>query len=279
MAGIGQGEFGTILAGWQSGQLDVGGNLFYLGFVNLAGIAVGYALEVASRVEFLQRQALTYERERSEQLLANILPAQIIALLKEQPDLAIAQEYPMASILFADLVNFTPLAAQLPPRDLVHLLNEIFSEFDQLVEAAGLEKIKTIGDCYMVAAGVPVARSDHGEAIAHLALEMMRVTQAFVARHGHPLNLRIGIHSGSVVAGVIGRRKFLYDLWGDTVNIASRMESHGNPGQIQLSQETYELIQAQFCCQSRGLLPIKGKGNLPVWQLLGQSAQDETNRM
>lgn len=262
---------GAGMASWSNpGVATVGGNLFYLGFINVAAMAMGYLLEVSARVEFLQRQALAYERERSERLLANILPESIVALLKEQPELAIAQEYPMASILFADLVNFTPLAEQLPPTELVSLLDEIFSEFDHLVEAAELEKIKTIGDCYMVAAGVPVARADHGEAIAHLALDMMRVTDDFAQRRGHPLKLRIGIHSGSVVAGVIGRKKFLYDLWGDTVNTASRMESHGKPGQIQLSEATYELIKSNFTCQSQGLLPIKGKGRLPVWQLQGR---------
>jgi adenylate cyclase len=243
------------------------GNLFFLGFMNLAGMFVSYTMEVSSRQDFLQRRAIAYEKRKSENLLLNILPYKIAALLKNQHQ-TIAQEYESVSILFADIVNFTPLSEQLSPTDLVSLLDELFSQFDSLVEKYDLEKIKTIGDCYMVASGVPTPRSDHAEALVHMALEMLDYIQNFVQQYRYSINLRIGIHSGSVVAGVIGRKKFLYDLWGDTVNTASRMESHGEPGKIQISRQTYELLSTRFICQCQGVIPIKGKGQMEVWYVL-----------
>jgi PAS domain S-box-containing protein len=207
------------------------------------------------------------EHEKSESLLLNILPRDIAALLK-RGDAVIAEHFDSASILFADLVNFTPFSAQLSPDELIGLLNEIFSYFDQLVDHYGLEKIKTIGDCYMVASGVPVSRADHAQALARLALDI----QAYMASRqflGHSLQFRIGINSGPVVAGVIGRKKFIYDLWGDTVNMASRMESHGIGGCIQITEATYRLIADEFACEPKGLVNIKGKGEMPVWHVKG----------
>jgi guanylate cyclase len=208
---------------------------------------------------------LRREQERSEGLLLNILPREVAAALKEGGRL-IAEHFEAASILFADLVNFTPLSADLPPGELVGLLNEIFSHFDALVEKHGLEKIKTIGDCYMVAAGVPRPRPDHARAIVRLALDMQAYVRDTPAG-GRPLAFRVGINSGPVVAGVIGRKKFIYDLWGDTVNTASRMESHGSAGTVQISRATFLLVKDEFVCVPRGTVAVKGKGPMEVWHV------------
>ena len=249
------------------------GNFFYLAFMNIAGMFVSYMLEVSARNEFIQRRALAYEKRKSESLLFSILPQKIAKRLTQNRG-TIAQEYPIASILFADIVNFTPLSERLTATELVTLLNDLFSEFDQLVDRYGLEKIKTIGDCYMVAAGVPTPRIDHADAISELALDMMRYINQFAQHHPYlsqcPINLRIGIHSGSVVAGVIGRQKFMYDLWGDAVNTASRMESHGEVGKIQISQQTYQLLSPHFLCEAQGAIAIKGKGNMETWHLIAK---------
>ncbi len=190
---------------------------------------------------------LQVEQQKSENLLLNILPPEIARVLKNENRI-IADHIEQASILFADVVNFTPMSASMSPTELVSLLDEIFSQFDTLVDKYNLEKIKTIGDCYMVASGVPRPRPDHAQALACLALDM----QEYVSQNeiqGHQLQFRIGINSGPVVAGVIGRRKFSYDLWGDAVNTASRMESHGAGGTIQITRSTYELIQHEFLCE------------------------------
>jgi adenylate cyclase len=207
------------------------------------------------------------EQEKAENLLLNILPAEIAAILKAEHRV-IAEHFEGASILFADIVNFTPLSATLTPGELVELLNEIFSYFDDMVDRHGLEKIKTIGDCYMIAAGVPRPRSDHAHTLTQIALEM----QAFVKQRkfqGKNIAFRIGINSGSVVAGVIGRKKFIYDLWGDAVNTASRMESHGVSGSVQITRATYELIKDEFDCTPQGTIFIKGKGEMEVWHVDG----------
>ncbi len=211
---------------------------------------------------------LRVEQEKSENLLLNILPAEIAARLKEDTS-TIADHYDAATILFADVVNFTPLSTILSPTQAVDLLNDIFSRFDTLAEQYDLEKIKTIGDGYMVAAGVPRERPDHAQAVAHMALEMLAYIRARPVLAGTPLDIRIGINSGPVVAGVIGQKKFLYDLWGDTVNTASRMESHSEPGQIQVTQATYDLIKDEFVCERRGLILVKGKGEMETWYLRG----------
>jgi guanylate cyclase len=209
---------------------------------------------------------LQLERDKTESLLLNVLPSSVADRLRARAG-TIADSFDSATILFADVADFTPLAGRLRPTELVELLDRLFSRFDALVENHGLEKIKTIGDCYMVAAGVPDPRPDHARAAALLALDLrdaMRSPQ-WLGRDG--LQLRIGIGSGAVVAGVIGRKRFLYDLWGDAVNTASRMESHGTPGEIQITRETYELLKDDFICRPRGMVAIKGKGEMPTWYL------------
>jgi guanylate cyclase len=211
---------------------------------------------------------LHLEQEKSEHLLLNILPAEVAAILKKE-ERVIADRFDNASILFADMVNFTPMSAQMKPEEVVGLLNDVFCYFDTLTEKYGLEKINTIADCYMVAAGVPRPRSDHAHALAYMALEIRDCIRCI--KFGEKqLIFRIGINSGPVVAGVIGRKKFAYDLWGDTVNTASRMESHGVGGVIQISEATYELIKNDFICEPHGLLFVKGKGDMNVWYLLGK---------
>jgi len=211
--------------------------------------------------------ALHTEQQKSENLLLNILPKEIAAILKNDSR-TIADHFEGVTILFADIAGFTPMSAAMSPVAVVDMLNEVFSHFDTLAEKYNLEKIKTIGDCYMVAAGIPRARPDHAHAIACMALEM----RSYVSSSGgQSLNFRIGVNSGPVVAGVIGRKKFIYDLWGDAVNTASRMESHGTPGKIQITESTYELIKDQFICEERGTATIKGKGEMRLWYLIGEN--------
>lgn len=228
--------------------------------------AVGYTGVLVYNLEDRHRQA--------DLLLTNILPASIAETLsKKQNTYNIAHYFENVSILFADVVNFTPMSATMTPVELVSLLNELFSDFDTLVTSYGVEKIKTIGDCYMVAAGAPHAAVDHAHRLTALALEMQQFTQQKFYR-GHALTLRIGINSGSVVAGVIGKNKFIYDLWGDAVNTASRMESHSTSGTIQITRATYELIHESFTCHPKGSVTIKGQGELEVWHVLGTIAGD-----
>lgn len=218
-------------------------------------------------VRFAQQRAAA--QRRVEDLLLNILPKEIAERLQSRLG-TIADQYEETSILFADVVNFTPLSSSLTPGEIVSLLDRLFSDFDELVDAYGLEKIKTIGDCYMVAAGVPRRRDDHAHALARMALDMQECAARYSRADDHaPVQLRIGINSGPVVAGVIGRRRFLYDLWGDAVNTASRMESHGSPGQIQITNATRELIKDDFVCEKRGMIDVKGKGQMETWTLVG----------
>jgi guanylate cyclase len=212
--------------------------------------------------------ALRVEQERSELLLTNILPRSIAERLKAA-DQAIADHFDSASVLFADVVDFTPLAQRLPPAEVVGILDQLFSNFDELVERHGLEKIKTIGDCYMAAAGVPDVSSDHARRAALLALDMREAVAASPVGDGLGLELRIGVNSGPVIAGVIGSKRFLYDLWGDSVNTASRMEEHGTPGEIQITRATYELLKEEFVCRPRGTIEVKGKGEMETWYLVG----------
>jgi guanylate cyclase len=206
-------------------------------------------------------------QERSEMLLLNILPREISETLKAGPR-TIAEHYDDASILFADVVEFTPMAAGMTPLNLVELLNDVFQCFDALVDKYGLEKIKTIGDCYMVASGVPRRRADHAHVLVQLALDMQAAVAAR-AFGGRSLSFRIGINSGPVVAGVIGRKKFIYDLWGESVNMASRMESHGQRGTIQITARTWTLVKDRFDCQPRGTIDVKGAGPTETYYVLG----------
>jgi guanylate cyclase len=206
-------------------------------------------------------------QQKSEALLLNILPKEIAAILKNESR-TIADHYDEASVLFADMVGFTPLSAQLPPVEMVELLNEVFSFFDSLLDKYDVEKIRTIGDSYMVASGVPRRRPDHAQALVCMALEMRDYIAANTFRAGQRVNFRIGVNSGSMIAGVIGRRKFVYDVWGDAVNVASRMESHGLGGAVQITRATYELIKDEFVCEPRGTVNVKGKGKMEVWLVI-----------
>jgi adenylate cyclase len=213
--------------------------------------------------------ALRAEQERAESLLLNILPGSIAERLKANPG-TIADQFSAVSVLFADVVNFTPRTENLSAAEVVELLDRLFSHFDDLAARSGLEKIKTIGDAYMVAAGVPEPRSDHARVLALLALDMVAATRPCEAVGDLGLEMRIGINSGPVVAGVIGRKRFLYDLWGDAVNTASRMESQGTPDRIQITRATYELIKDEFECEPRGTVSVKGKGEMETWYLVGR---------
>jgi adenylate cyclase len=219
--------------------------------------------------------ALRVEQEKSELLLTNILPRSIAERLKAASQ-AIADHFDSASILFADVVDFTPLAQRLAPAEVVGILDQLFSHFDTLVERHGLEKIKTIGDCYMAAAGVPDPSPDHARRAALLALDMREAVATSVVGDGIELELRIGINSGPVIAGVIGSKRFLYDLWGDAVNTASRMESQSTSGEIQITRATYELLKDEFVCRRRGTIQVKGKGEMETWYLEGARSDDDT---
>ncbi len=239
------------------------------------GTAAGFAFITANVAAFLYAGMAYFVRQRdrfqqeSDDLLHNILPNEIATRLKADTSM-IADDFPHASVLFADVVGFTPMSATMTPPQLVGLLNQVFTKFDEFVEELGLEKIKTIGDEYMVAAGVPVPRDDHAEAIAELALRI-RDYMASNDFDGHQLQLRMGIHSGPVVAGIIGTHKFAYDLWGDTVNTASRMESGGIPGKIQVTPTTHELLSGNgFRFEPRGTIEVKGKGQMDTWLLTGK---------
>lgn len=215
---------------------------------------------------------LAEEQERSEHLLLNILPAPIAERLKHGED-TIADSFSEVTILFADIVNFTPMSAGLPAAEVVGMLNEIFCGFDSLSERRGLEKIKTIGDAYMVGAGIPIPRDDHAEVVAETALDMLDVIASFNRRHGKALSIRIGINSGPVVAGVIGTKKFIYDIWGDAVNTASRMESQGLKGGIQITEATYKHLQDSYVFDDRGMVVIKGKGEMHTYMLKGRKEE------
>lgn len=232
--------------------------------------SVELELRVTERTLQLRQtnQRLQEEQLKSEQLLLNILPEPIAKRLKAGHD-QIADGFAEVTVLFADLVNFTELSEQVTPTELVGLLNEIFSCFDRLTEQHGLEKIKTIGDAYMVAAGLPMPRADHAEAIADMAIAMRDELARFNRQHDLACSLRIGINTGPVVAGVIGTKKFIYDLWGDTVNVASRMESHGIAGEIQVTESVYERLKDGYTFERRGTIPIKGKGTMSTYLLTG----------
>jgi len=216
---------------------------------------------------FFVSAALT-ERERANRLLLNVLPAGIAERLKHS-DETIASHAPAMSVMFADIVGSTPLFEDLEPAEVVAWLNEVYSALDEVVDRHGLEKIRTIGDNYMVAAGIPDPRADHAVALVQCAIDMRDAIEALPGRHGRRIRLRFGINSGAAVAGVIGRSKFHYDVWGDTVNIASRMESHGEADRIHVTDTTRALLGDRFKCVSRGLIDVKGKGEMTTWWVDG----------
>ena len=237
--------------------------IVWLAAMNILGVST--VAFVLVRYSTVRREAA---QEMSDSLLLNILPAPIAQTLRHSRH-TIAQTHDNASVLFADLVGFTPMSSQLSAHKLVELLNEVFTFIDEVADELGVEKIKTIGDCYMAAAGVPERRADHAEVLAELATRI----HEYAATHtfsGQQLRFRIGINSGPVVAGVIGIRRFSYDLWGDVVNTASRMESHGVPGTTQISVQTYELINEGFECEPGGLVDVKGKGPVEVWRIVAR---------
>jgi guanylate cyclase len=215
------------------------------------------------------KTALEAEHQRSENLLLNVLPAPVAERLKRSEGV-IADGFEGVTVLFADIVGFTPLSASLTPNEVVTLLNGVFTAFDRLVDGCGLEKIKTIGDAYMVAAGVPVPRADHATAVADLALAMRVELAKLREEIDAPLDIRIGLDSGPVVAGVIGKRKFIYDLWGDTVNTASRMESHGLAGEIHVTERAWKLLRDSHRLRDRGVIEVKGKGPMRTYLLDGR---------
>lgn len=231
-------------------------------------IVGGYLLESLSRQIYLQnlkikaqQEALADEREKSEKLLLNVLPASIAERLKKQEEF-IADKHASVSVLFADIVNFTSMSQLLSAEEVVNLLNEIFSVFDNLVEKYNLEKIKTIGDAYMVVAGIAPGQTNHIQDTIDLAVDMISATQN---HKSGDIKIRVGIHTGSAVAGIIGKKKFLFDLWGDTVNTASRMESYGLPDCIQIAEETFEIVKDIYPFSYRGIIDVKGKGGMKTY--------------
>lgn len=230
------------------------------------GKAVNWMLEQLQK----SKQEIVEEHDRAEGLLLNILPASIAEQLKTTHE-PIANMHEEVTVLFADIVGFTQMSAAMEPVELVSILNEVFSKFDEIAEYLELEKIKTIGDAYMVVAGLPESRDDHAQAIAQMALSMREALQELSTGLGHPLQIRIGINTGVVVAGVIGKKKFIYDLWGDAVNIASRMESSGEAGMIQVTEATFTRIRESFDLEKRGVVDIKGRGRMATYLLKGRA--------
>jgi guanylate cyclase len=230
-------------------------------------VVVGGAVVFALLASFAQQRHDA--QDRADTLLLNILPRSIADKLKDTPQ-TIADSFTSASILFADVVDFTPLAERIPPVRVVEMLDQLFGHFDSLAERYDVEKIKTIGDCYMAAAGIPAPRTDHARTLALMALGMLDAVREQGAMASLGFELRIGINSGPVVAGVIGRKRFLYDLWGDAVNTAGRMQTEGTPGRIQITRATYELLKDEFACEPRGFVPVRGKGEMETWYLVGR---------
>lgn len=247
-------------------------SIFTLGVI---GTLAARQNEIQGRLAFLARRvireqmaALEAERQRSESLLLNILPKKIADRLKK--GVTIADRFPSATVLFSDIVGFTELSARLEPDEIVRRLDEVFSEFDTIADNLGLEKIKTIGDAYMAVGGVPASRADHAEAVCDMALAMRDCLARIAEKIGEPVQVRIGVHTGPLVGGVIGKKKFIYDVWGDTVNTASRMESHGIPGAIQVSEATYAAVKNDFDFDPRGAITVKGKGEMQTYLLKGR---------
>jgi class 3 adenylate cyclase len=265
---------------WIGTYSEIGWFTVFLVASGLGAAAFGaYMLESSARARFLQRQdladqgeALAREKAKSDRLLHSMLPTSIADRLRDEPRV-IADAIPDATVVFADLVGFTPIGSEMAPADLVNVLNELFGRFDELAVEHGLEKIKTIGDGYMAVAGVPLPVEDHADRAVNFGLGIHRVTDELAAELQMPLELRVGIHSGPLVAGVIGRDKLAYDLWGDTVNVASRMESQGMPGRIQVSEVTAQRLTAGVSLEPRGTIEVRGRG--PMRVLLVSLPEDE----
>lgn len=265
--------FLTLAALYQEGGQVYTLDPTFLRVYGLINVTVAFALPIAfafflrSATEVAEH-ALEAESRRSEALLNRVLPPTIVQRLREQEG-SLAEGFDEASVLFTDIVGFTRFAERTPPHEVLAVLDAIFAAFDELVEARGLEKIKTIGDAYMVVAGAPTPRADHAVALAELALAMLEELQAHAHLVPGGLMMRIGIHSGPVVAGVIGRSKFAYDLWGDTVNTAARMESHSETGRIQCSEATAALLAGKIGTVERGVIDVKGKGLMRTFWVVG----------
>jgi adenylate cyclase len=235
-------------------------------------VTVWFALRDTARAEAVMEA----QYDRSETLLENMLPASIAERLKEPGRGVIADKYDDATVLFADIVGFTERASGTPPADLVRFLDRLYGAFDALVDKHGLEKIKVSGDSYMVVSGVPRPRPDHSQALADFALDMANVAAGLKDPHGEPVPLRVGMACGPVVAGVVGSRRFFYDVWGDAVNVASRMEATDSVGRIQVPDAMYERLKDDFVLQERGSIDIKGKGPMRTWYLIGRKATEQS---
>jgi adenylate cyclase len=235
-------------------------------------VTVWFALRDTARAEAVMEA----QYDRSEALLANMLPASIAERLKEPDRGIIADKYDVASVLFADIVGFTARASSIAPADLVRFLDRLYSAFDELVDKYSLEKIKVSGDSYMVVSGVPRARPDHAQALADFALDMANVAAGLKDSHNHAVPLRVGMACGPVVAGVVGSRRFFYDVWGDAVNVASRMETTDSVGRIQVPEAMYARLKDEFALQERGHIDVKGKGSMRTWYLIGRRATGES---
>lgn len=243
--------------------------------VMMVVVTVWFALRDTARAE----AEMEAQYERSETLLQNMLPASIAQRLKEPGRGVIADKYDDASVLFADIVGFTERASGTPPADLVRFLDRLYGAFDALVDKHGLEKIKVSGDSYMVVSGVPRARPEHAQALADFALDMANVAAGLKDPHGEPVPLRVGMACGPVVAGVVGSRRFFYDVWGDAVNVASRMEATDSVGRIQVPESMYERLKDEFVLQERGRIEVKGKGPMRTWYLIGRKATERSSEL
>jgi adenylate cyclase len=257
----------TLAAGAPNVPIGVVVTFFALNILGVAMTAFAL-LQYFVRAREQALAALALEQAKSERLLLNVLPEPVAKRLKDEEG-SIADTCTGVTVLFADLAGFTPLSELLPASDVVALLDRVFARWDTLAARHGVEKIKTIGDAYMVAAGIPLPREDHAEAIAEMALAMGPDLAGLASESGHALQVRIGIDTGPVVAGVIGRAKFIYDLWGDTVNTASRMESHAEPGTIQVTERTFDRLRHRYELRPRGTIEVKGKGPMNPYLLLG----------
>jgi adenylate cyclase len=256
----------SIIKGFSAGAVDYIVKPFHAPEL-LARINTHLELKKSRDVILQMNSLLDAEKKRAEQLLLNILPPSIADRL-QTGERSIADKFDNATVIFADIINFTRLSEQSSPEMIVSMLNEVFSAFDALAEQHGVEKIKTMGDSYMAACGIPVARPDHATAAASMAFGMLTALDDFNVKHKQDLGIRIGLHCGPVVAGVIGSKKFIYDLWGDTVNTASRMESHGEGGRIHISEAMYAALGGTFTFEERGTQMIKGKGEMKTYFLI-----------